>query len=97
MRRRHSRMLGRKNADRKLTAIVDKISPAVAQAKTYAKPDGLLDAAIRENVHRSAADVLANSDVLRHAQQEGRLTVIEAVYELDSGEVVRLATPVDSQ
>ena len=88
---------GEKMPTANLQAIVDKISPAVAQAKTYAKPDGLLDAAIRENVHRSAADVLANSDVLRHAQQEGRLTVIEAVYELDSGEVVRLATPVDSQ
>ena len=83
---------GEKMPTSSLQAIVDKINPAVAQAKTYAKPDGLLDAAIRENVHQSARDVLANSEVLRHAQDEGKLAVIESVYKLDSGEVVRLSS-----
>jgi carbonic anhydrase len=71
-------------------AIVDKIAPAVVQASGRAKGDGLIQAAVEENVHQSAKDVLANSEVLRHAVDEGKLTVIEAVYKLSTGEVVRL-------
>jgi len=41
-------------------------------------------------VHQSAMDVLAHSEVLRQAREQGKLTVIEAEYQLDSGEVVRL-------
>jgi len=33
---------------------VDKISPAVTQAKTYAKSDDLLERRLKENVHQSA-------------------------------------------
>ena len=42
---------GDKMPSRNLEAIVDKINPAVTQAKTYAKPDDLLEAAVKENVH----------------------------------------------
>lgn len=87
---------GEKMPTANLQAIVDKIDPAVAQARTYANADGLLDAAIVENVRRSAKDVLANSDVLRRSFEEGKLAVIEAVYKLDMGEVVRLPDSVDS-
>jgi carbonic anhydrase len=73
-----------------LQAIVDKIEPAVTQARSYAGNDGLLDAAIRENIHQSAKDVLAGSEILRRAMKEGKLTVVEALYKLDTGEVVRL-------
>jgi carbonic anhydrase len=75
-----------------LQAIVDKISPAIARAKTGAKADDLLEAAILENVHQSAKDVLASSEVLQHFLQDGKLTVFEAIYELGSGKVVRLRT-----
>ena len=87
---------GEKMPTANLQAIVDKIDPAVARARTYAGVDGLLDAAIRENVHQSARDVLANSEVLRHAHEEGKLLVIEAYYGLDTGEV-RLANSTDSR
>jgi carbonic anhydrase len=87
---------GEKMPTANLQAMVDKIDPAVARAKTYAGADGLLDAAILENVHQSARDVLANSEVLRHAHEEGKLAVIEAVYKLDAGQVVRLPSAVDS-
>ncbi|HXC43607.1 MAG TPA: carbonic anhydrase [Candidatus Dormibacteraeota bacterium] len=87
---------GEKMPTANLQAIVDKIDPAVAQARTYATPAGLLDAAILENVHQSARDVLANSEVLRHAHEEGKLAVIEAVYKLEAGEVVRLPSSVNS-
>jgi carbonic anhydrase len=52
--------------------------------------DALIEAAIKENVHVSATDVLAHSEVLRHAKEQGKLAVVEAEYQLDTGEVVRL-------
>jgi carbonic anhydrase len=80
-----------------LEAIVDKINPAVTQAKTYAKPDDLIESAVKENVRQSATDVLANSEILREAVKGGKLTVIEAEYQFDSGAVVRLNSPASGQ
>ena len=73
-----------------LQAIVDQIDPAVTMAKSQVKGDDLLDAAIRENVHQSAKDLLAHSEVLHHMVDEGKITLIEAVYHLDTGKVERL-------
>jgi carbonic anhydrase len=81
---------GEKMPSRNLEAIVDKIDPAVTQAKTYAKGDDLVDSAIKENVHQSAKDVQANSEIIRSAVAAGKLSVIEAEYQLDTGKVVRL-------
>jgi carbonic anhydrase len=81
---------GEKMPTPNLQAIVDKINPAVSQAGKSAKGDALVEAAIRENVHRSANDVLASSEVLRHFVDQGKLTVSEAEYNLDTGEVNRL-------
>jgi len=75
---------GDKMPSRNLEAIVDR-SVRVTQAKTYAKPMNLLEAAVKENVHQSAKDVLANSEILRDAVKAGKLTVIEAEYQFDSG------------
>jgi carbonic anhydrase len=80
-----------------LEAIVDKIDPAVTKAKAYAKSDDLIESAIKENVHQSAKDLLANSQILRDAVKAGKLTVIEAEYQLATGEVVRLNPPASSQ
>ena len=74
-----------------LQAIVDKIDPAVEMAKGQAKGDDLLDAAIRDNVHQSAKDLLAHSEVLRHMVDEGKISVVEALYHLDTGKVERLS------
>lgn len=73
-----------------LQAIMDKIEPAVTQAKSYANQSDLISEAILENIHESSKDLLANSAILRHALKDGKLTIFEAVYKLDSGEVVRL-------
>ena len=81
---------GEKMDTSNLQAMVDKISPAVAQAGASLKGDALIEAAIKENVHRSAKDVLASSEVLRHFVEDGKLTVVEAEYHLDTGEVTRL-------
>jgi carbonic anhydrase len=75
-----------------LQAFVDKISPAVTKAKVHANGDELVEAAILENVHQSASDVLGSSEVLRHFLHDGKLTVFEAIYELNTGKVLKLRT-----
>jgi carbonic anhydrase len=84
---------GEKMPSRNLEAIMDKIGPAVAEAKTHAKSDDLIESSIKENVHQSAKDLVGNSEIVRDAVTSGQLTVIEAEYQLDSGEVVRLNVP----
>jgi carbonic anhydrase len=88
---------GEKMPSPNLDAIVEKINPAVTQAKSYAKADDLVESAIKENVHQSATDLLANSEIIRNAVKSGKLTVIEAEYELESGQVVRLNAPANHQ
>jgi hypothetical protein len=55
-----------------------------------------VEAAIQENIHHSARDVLAVSEMLRRSVEEGRLTVLEAEYQLKTGAVVRLQESGDS-
>jgi carbonic anhydrase len=81
---------GEKMPTANLQAMVDQIDPAVMKAKGSATGDALIEAAIKENVHQSAMDLLAHSEVLRQAKEQGKLTVIEAEYQLDTGEVIRL-------
>jgi carbonic anhydrase len=81
---------GDKMPSTNLDAIVEKINPAVTQAKTYAHGDDLVESAIKENIHQSARDVLANSAILSEAVKSGKIKVIEAEYQLDTGEVVLL-------
>jgi carbonic anhydrase len=80
-----------------LEAIVDKIEPAVAKAKASAKPDELVETAIKENVHQSAKDLVANSSVVREAVRSGKIKIVEAEYELDSGRVVPLDNSAGSR
>ena len=63
-------------------------------ASSYAKMDPkrpeTLDLAVRDHVHRVAQEVLAKSELLKKAFDEGKLSIIEAYYSLDTGEVTRL-------
>jgi carbonic anhydrase len=81
---------GEKMPSANLQAIVDRIGAAVTRAKTGSNADTLVQKAIEENVHQSAEDVLAHSEILRRGQEERKLTVIEAEYDLASGKVTRL-------
>ena len=81
---------GEKMPTANLQAMVDQIEPAVTRAKRSATGNALIEAAIKENVHESAAYVLAHSELLRRGKEEGKLTIIEAEYQLDTGRVVRL-------
>jgi len=81
---------GEKMPTPNLQAMVDQIEPAVLKVKNSATGDALIEAAVRENVHQSALYVLAHSDVLRQGKEQGKLTLIEAEYQLDTGKVIRL-------
>ena len=80
---------GEKMPSTNLDAIMKKIDPAVSRAKAH-KADDLIESAIKENIHQSAEDVLANSEIVRNAVKAHELTVMEAEYEFDTGKVVRL-------
>ena len=88
---------GEKMPSKNLDAIMEKIEPAVTHAKVHAKAEDLIEPAIKENVHQSARDLLVNSEIISNAVKSGKLSVIEAEYELDTGRVVRLGTRVSSQ
>jgi carbonic anhydrase len=81
---------GNKMPSPNLQTIAGKIAPAVAAARTQAKDDELVNAAVRQNVLQSANDLLAGSEVLRDAVHEGKLEIVEAVYSLDTGEITTL-------
>jgi carbonic anhydrase len=71
-----------------LDAVVSPIASSCA--KIDAKRPESLDLAVRDHVHRVAQEVLATSEILKKAVNEGKLTIIEAYYSLDTGEVTKL-------
>jgi carbonic anhydrase len=81
---------GEKMPTSNLEAVVQPIAESCSVAKQEHTGESLLDFAIRDHVYRTAQDLLANSPVLKHAHEEGKLTIIEAYYSLDSGAVTRL-------
>jgi carbonic anhydrase len=71
-----------------LDAVFHPIVPSCSKVNSTQAEN--LDVAVRDHVHRVALDILASSDVLRKSSAEGKLTIIEAYYSLDTGEVTRL-------
>ncbi len=63
---------------------------AFSCAKVDPKRTETLDLAIRDHVYRVAQEVLAKSEILKKAFDEGKLTIIEAYYSLDTGEATKL-------
>ena len=53
------------------------------------KPESL-DLAVRDHIHRVSEDLLAKSELLKETADKGKLTIIEAYYSLDTGEVTKL-------
>ncbi len=67
--------------------LVEDIRPAVRNAMQHTQGDDLLDTAISENV-RLVVDQLENSQpIVGKAIREGKLKVVPARYDLDTGEV----------
>ena len=69
-----------------LSAITDRIRPAcVIQDGPEASRSS-----VESNIRASAADLLNNSRVIREHKNTGNLLLVQAIYELDTGHVVRL-------
>jgi carbonic anhydrase len=79
---------GEKPESDNLEAVVRPIAPSCTKMDR-AKPE-TLDLAVRDHVHRVSQEILARSELLREAAEERKLSIIEAYYSLDTGEVTRL-------
>jgi carbonic anhydrase len=79
---------GGKSESVNLDAVVAPIAPSCA--KMDPKKPETLDLAVRDHVHRVAQDLLVRSELLKKAFDEGKLTILEVYYSLDTGEVTKL-------
>jgi carbonic anhydrase len=79
---------GEKAGSPNLEAVVTPIASSCTKVDK-SKPD-TLDLAIRDHVHSVAQELLAKSVILKKAADEGKLTIIETYYSLDTGEVTKL-------
>ncbi|MGI6455702.1 MAG: carbonic anhydrase [bacterium] len=73
-----------------IPALVDNIKPAVEQTRhdhPELEGDELVSAAIIANVWQAITDLLQNSTITRERIQSGKLKVVGAVYQIDSGNV----------
>jgi carbonic anhydrase len=71
-------------------ALVAPIKPAVAKAKADnpgLSGEALLNAAIQANIWQAVEDLLQKSQEIRGSAKAGKLKVVGALYELDTGQV----------
>ena len=73
-----------------LRAIVKRINPALKPLREKAQGDELARLGVEANVHSVAKTIEERSKLLAHLLEEGELSIVKAVYHLESGEVVRL-------
>ena len=78
-----------------LTAMLANIRPAVDAFASYAgekasKNPEFVHMVAEENVRITIRDMLASSEILRALVSEGKLKVVGAMYDLDSGAVTML-------
>ena len=81
---------GEKIPTSNLESIVARVRPAIESVKRQSAGDDLLRLAEQANVRQCAGDLLRNSPLLRQKIEAGRLTLIKAVYQMSTGEVIRL-------
>jgi carbonic anhydrase len=70
-----------------LGAIVAEIAPAVDQAGHVAAREGLVNDAVHANARRTAAALVERSPLIRELVEHGRLKIVPAVYDLDTGTI----------
>lgn len=70
-----------------LEAMVAHIAPAVKGLKAWAEGDDLVRMAVEANVRRQAEEVLKRSPLLRQAVAKGEITILKAVYDIETGRV----------
>ncbi len=79
---------GGPSESKNLDAVLNPI--AISCSKSDPKTPEHLDAAVRDHVHTVAQELLSRSKLLKTAADEGKLTIVEAYYSLDTGEVTKL-------
>ena len=67
--------------------IVKELQPAVAAAKANPGKRGLVDDAVHENAKLVAGQLVSESKVLEHLVHEGKVKIVTAVYDLETGRV----------
>ena len=81
-----------------LTKLAEKIAPAVAKAREQAEtPEELVPRAIEANVWQVIGDILRQSAEVRDLVAKGRLLVVGAHYDLETGMVKWLGTHPDQK
>ena len=79
---------GGKSESANLDAVLDPIASSCKKVdpKTHAG----IDVAIHDHIHSVATEIVAKSEVIKTAVEAGKLTIIEAYYSLETGEVTKL-------
>lgn len=68
-------------------ALVKEIQPAVAAARKHPGKEGLVDDAVHANVALVAKELTSESPVMAHLVHEGKVRIVTAVYDLETGTV----------
>ncbi len=79
---------GEKMPSSNLDAVVQPVLPSCSAASKHGEDS--LAFAVQDHVRRTAESLLTKSEILKHAKDKGKLSIIEAYYELDTGRVIRL-------
>lgn len=79
---------GGKSESPNLDAVLEPIAPSCKNVDP--KKSGSIDHAVRDHVHVVAQQLVTRSEIIRKNVEEGKLTIIEAYYSLETGEVTRL-------
>ncbi|MFA5879445.1 MAG: carbonic anhydrase [Candidatus Margulisiibacteriota bacterium] len=85
-------------ADENIMALLENIRPSVIKAMTK-KPalngDALIDEAVKLNIFQSIDDIYKNSEIIREKVKEGKLKIISALYNIETGKVTLLETDLN--
>lgn len=74
-------------AEGNIGEIVKELQPALAAAKANPGKHGLVDDAVYANADLVAKQLLTESPVLTHLVQAGKVKIVSAVYDLETGKV----------
>jgi carbonic anhydrase len=80
--------------------IVSNIAPALTKVKKIhpsANADTLITYTVTENVWQAVEDILKNSEEIRKLVKTGKVKIVGAVYDLESGKVASLGTHPETE
>jgi carbonic anhydrase len=81
---------GQKMPTANLQAVVSKIQPALASLRNVVTGEELIRRGAEANVRHCAGDIVRDSEIVRSHVEQHELTIVKAIYDLDTGVVARL-------